>query len=221
MGLRRRALPETAIGAGLFLSAGLGYPLMVTAQVAQGLPDAARAGLLLSHMLCNCLGLGGLAVFTRRVFRPDVGWATALMLGLVLAEVAFMVAQMLGPGAMLFLETAKGPWQGNTHVGLAILVWSGGESVRHHRLMRRRVALGLADPVVTQRVGFWGYGMLTAALISTSALVLESLGIPTAGTVAGALVVGPLGLVCASFIWLAFMPPRAYLARVRARAAAG
>jgi hypothetical protein len=27
--------------------------------------------------------------------------------------------------------------------------------------------------------------------------------------------------VCASFIWLAFMPPRAYLARVRARAAAG
>lgn len=219
-GVRRRELPELAIGAGLFLSAGLGYPLMMTAQMARELPDEARIGLLLAHMLCNWVGLGGLAVFTRRVFRPHASWATALMALLVLSEAGFALAQVFGPGAMQFLETARGPWEGNTFVGLAILLWSGGESIWHQRMLARRVSLGLADPVVAQRVGLWGYAMWTAAAISLFSLVLQSVGIEVSGTAIGALVVGPLGLVCASLVWLAFMPPRAYLERVRARAAA-
>jgi hypothetical protein len=217
-GLRRRELPELAIGAGLFLSAGLGYPLMMTAQLGRDLPDEVRTTLLLAHMLCNLFGLGGLTVFTRRVFRPDASWALALTGALLLGEAAAMLAQMLGPGAIAFLETAQGPWVGNTYIGLVILGWSGGESVWHHRMLKRRVALGLADSVVAERVGLWGYAMLTAATISASALILTAFGVEIAGTAIGALVVGPLGLVCASLIWLAFMPPKAYLDRVRARA---
>jgi hypothetical protein len=87
--------------------------------------------------------------------------------------------------------------------------WAFAECGRYHLLLRRRRRLDLADPVVTDRyrlyaVGwvFWWSG-------------LEMLTDPV-----GAPLLGLLGASSAVYIWLAFLPPRAYLARVRAQAAA-
>jgi hypothetical protein len=51
-------------------------------------------------------------------------------------------------------------------------------------------------------------------------MVLEAMGLVMIGTVAGALLVGPLGLGIALLLWLAFFPPRPYLAWVTRRTSA-
>jgi len=219
-GVRRRALPELAIGGGLFLSAGIGYPLMTTAQVARQLAPDVRCAFLGVHMLCNLVGLGGLAYFTRRVFRPTQPWAAVFWLAIPIAELCLMIWQAAGPGLLAFADTAHGPWQGNTIVGFSVLAWSGVESLLHHRMLKRRAVLGLADPVVADRVRLWGLAMLTSAAMSLAAIVMLELGVDMAASPLGACVVGPAGFASAALIWLAFMPPEAYLRRVRARSAA-
>jgi hypothetical protein len=62
--------------------------------------------------------------------------------------------------------------------------------------------------------------MMLAASITAFSRVLVLIGIPVDGTVAGAILVGPPGLVIAASLYLAFCPPEAYLRRVRARAEA-
>ncbi len=49
-------------------------------------------------------------------------------------------------------------------------------------------------------------------------MTLELMGIKAGASTIGALIVGPFGLVAAGSLWLACLPPRAYLRRVAARA---
>jgi hypothetical protein len=64
---------------------------------------------------------------------------------------------------------------------------------------------------VTQRFGFWGASILTAAAISLAGHLLELAGVSTVGSVIGALVVGPPGLAMSAALWMAFFPPAAYV----------
>jgi hypothetical protein len=217
LGARTRSLPELAIGGGLFLSGGLGYTLQSVAQIATGLPDDARIAFFLGHGLCNVVGLGGLALFTANVFRAGSPVARAAALCVPAGLAIAMGVQVAGPGVMEFLATAKGPWVANTWIGLAVLLWSGCEALWHHRLLARRIALGLADPVATNRMFLWGFAMCTAASISAMSLTAEALGHRVLGTALGAALVGLPGLVCASALALAFWPPAGYLGWVEGR----
>lgn len=218
MGLRSRDLPELAIGCGLLLAAGLGYPMMMVAQLATGLPEGVRIGLLVAHMLCNIVGLGGLAYFTFRVFRPEAAWARVLWISLPATELLSAAAQLLGPGPMAFIERMSGPWNINTYVGMVVLCWAGFESMKHYSMARRRVRIGLAEPIVANRMGLWGVSMLSAATISILSVTLQAMGVIVMGSLTGALITGPLGLVTATAIYLAFMPPGWYVRRLAAAA---
>ena len=88
------------------------------------------------------------------------------------------------------------------------------------RSVRKRLRLGLAEPAVVERFVLWGSAMWLAAFLTTISMVMEAMGWVMIGTVAGALLVGPLGLGIALLLWLAFFPPRAYLAWVTRRTAA-
>ena len=50
--------------------------------------------------------------------------------------------------------------------------------------------------------------------------LLEALGIPVIGTWLAALISGPLGLICATSLYLAFLPPARYLSWIESRAEA-
>jgi hypothetical protein len=66
----------------------------------------------------------------------------------------------------------------------------------------------------------WGFGLVAAVAISAIDLVLiEATGVGLVGTGFGGILVGVLGLGSAAAIWLAFLPPDAYVRRVAARAA--
>jgi len=95
------------------------------------------------------------------------------------------------------------------------------EGMRYYRMMRKRMALDLADAVVTNRFLLWGFSGLTSlAWISVSAFFLAigaNLGtdpIPVTVTSAG-------GILNTVLMVLIFMPPAAYVRWVERSARSG
>jgi len=218
---RTRQLPEFAIGLALFLMGGLGYPILAIARLATGMPVPLRIGFFVISILCNMSGMVGVCVFNARVFHPRERWAEWLTVIFACSLVGAMVVQAVGPG----LRTAALLNQG---VGLRVFMtlqgvplgWAAFESLRYSRMLARRCELGLADPIVADRMKLWGTGMLLAWVINVFGSILSFFGADIAVSPAGSLVTAPLGLMAAGCVWLAFLPPAAYTRRVKARAAA-
>jgi hypothetical protein len=93
--------------------------------------------------------------------------------------------------------------------------WSGASTA-----CSRRRKLGLADAVATDRIRLWALALLASLLATTTAAVCQSAGIPLVGTTGGLWLSGAAAAAASACLWLAFLPPAAYLARVRRSAAA-
>jgi hypothetical protein len=112
-----------------------------------------------------------------------------------------------------------GGWLLLCYVGYAgAFVWTAVEGLREHAMASRRLALGLADPVVVDRFRLWTlYGVSCTGITAANAVgVLLERNLSTSLVVL--LPSAVLGLAAASAMVLAFLPPAWYLARVRARA---
>jgi hypothetical protein len=216
---RTRGLSELILGAALFLMGGVSYLLTTIAIQGTSLPRGVRVGMAVAHMILNGVGMTGIAIFTRRVFRPHADWALAATFAAGAGYAGAAAAQILGPGFDAFLTGVQGPWRASQLVAIGVPIWSGAEALRYHAMLRRRLRLGLAEPSVVERFLLWGSAMWLASFLTFCSMVLEAAGIPVIGTLTGALLVGPLGLGIAALLWLAFFPPRAYLAWVEQRAA--
>jgi len=222
LGARTRELPELAIGTALVLMGGIGYPLTAIARLAPSLSEDVRIVLFVFSLLLTWIGTVLLALFNLRVFRQKEAWARGLVVALALLTLVSFALECFTPG--LRVATLRNQGLGlRLFMGqLAIpLAWGAYESLHYWGLLRRRLKLGLADPVVADRMGLWGIGTLSAGVINVSTTVGALFGVDFAVTPVGAFVIAPLGLVAASAMWLAFLPPASYLRRVAARAAAG
>lgn len=216
---RSHQLPELLLGATLFLWAGIGYPLMMVGQLGKGLPDAVREAFVLASLICAVVGLSCIALFTWRVFRPAAGWArwaafaTPPLVGVV------VFAQVWQPGLLAIAEAEISRWT-LLQQGLTPLLsgWASLESLLYFGRMRRRLRLGIADPVVTDRFRLWSIGLASSTVIGASGAVFALVGVHQSSALYQA-VVGPFGMISAISMWLAFFPPRAYERRVLARAA--
>jgi hypothetical protein len=203
----------------LLLSVGVGYPARIAAE--RGPEAWAGAFLALSHVAI-AVGFSLLFVFARRVFRPRAPWARALAgagVLTLLATAVYLFVQVLRRGAIATADAPLSETLLQTVPLMVAYVWTASESLHYHRAMRRRVALGLADAVVSDRFLLWGVMALAATLgvvLNTGAIVLEvdSLSpevlLPSSVT----------GLTQTILLVLAFLPPRSYVERLRARAAA-
>jgi DNA-binding IclR family transcriptional regulator len=127
--------------------------------------------------------------------------------------------QLAGPGlaAAAFDNRGLGFRLFQLHSGV-LTAWGAYEALRAWARLRRRERVGLADPVVCERVLLWGIASVASAIVGGTSTVAGFLGINFAATAFGAAVIAPLGLTAAGAMWLAFLPPAAYLGRVRARA---
>lgn len=217
---RTHQAPELLIGLSLVLL-GCGWSALVAiGRQAAGLPDAIRVGSVAIGALCGIAGTTCLAIFNWRVFRPGVAWAPILAGAIALAMIALFGAQSLGSGWLVFARDEQGPWTNVTWIGVVNYAWSSLEAWRQHRMLVRRQQLGLADPVVANRVRLWTITMLAALLATLAFSALQTLGIPLGGTALGLGLAAIVALVSAGCLWLAFVPPSAYLASVRRRALA-
>ena len=102
---------------------------------------------------------------------------------------------------------------------IGVLLWGSYEALRWWRRMRRRVRLGIGDPLVASRFLLWAIGAGMAGLGSGIAMFV---GLATGRAMnelpALTLVLSLFGLVSAISLWLAFAAPEWFKLRIRSQA---
>jgi hypothetical protein len=215
---RTRGTPELMLGGALLLQAGIGYPLSVTAPYAG---DLAPLVWLVSGG-CNNGGMVLLFAFTARVFHDQTRWAWILVgafAALSVIQAGGNVLGQIGGDAASRAESLQVWGAGSLSLSGIAWGWTGLEALRFHSLLRKRVAIGLADPVVANRMLLWG----AMGAIALSCVIVDAVLLYTAGelgrTILLPLVTAIAGLLVSVCMILAFWPPAAYLARIRGSAA--
>lgn len=211
-----RSGAERAVGFH-FVCLGLGALPALTVP-ASGLldPTSLPVALAVGHALLS-LGFASLYVFVWRCFGPGSVWRRTL----ALSGCAALGTAYLGQG----LATGFQPLGGDA-IRVTVLLRSGAflwafvETLRFWSLMRRRVALGIGDPVVANRFLLWSLwtGSMSGVMaIGITARFLDLRLGPSAPALERALVVVPVSLgvlVAASCLALAFFPPAWYRRRL-------
>jgi hypothetical protein len=105
-------------------------------------------------------------------------------------------------------------------VAIGTFGWSASEALAYHARLRRRLALGLVDPVVVNRLLLWGIASTTSTLgclVNGYFTLVSPLSVmdPVALVFCGA-----CGAIGAVVMILTFVPPAGYLRFVEARHAA-
>jgi hypothetical protein len=159
-------------------------------------------------------------VFNCRVYHPTSGFARGVAALAALGLVGTWVYSGVAHG---FSDVGPISPQSLIRTALQVgcLLWGAAESFLYFTKMRRRVALGLADPVIANRFLMWAIGAFaagwgtavgTVAQIVTGAEATQSSWVMASSSLHG--------LVAAIAIALAFIPPSFYLRYIRSRAAA-
>lgn len=211
---RTRKSPELLVGSGLLLMAVLGYPLMTVARKSLALAEPTRTGLAAASGAAQAAGGLLLLLFVWRVFRPRAEWARWVVLCFAACAGGLVVLQTSSPGWWVWVTEERGVWAAARWLFLVPIGWGALESLRYWQLLRRRLRLGLSDPVLVDRFRLFGVAMGFGLLSNLGAIALQIAGIELVGTAVGTLAVSP-ALVAAVALWLAFLPPRGYLERVR------
>jgi hypothetical protein len=215
LAMRTGEAPERLIGVGMLAGGAIGYPASVAALVLAG--GAPEVGLRIG--ITSVLGLsiasGALLLAWRTIYHPAEAWARGVSIALLAFLFVGVVDRLAGydPAAVahsrghgvprgFYLSVIAGalPYAATTLSGL-----------RYHAMLRKRIPLGLADPVVANRILLWS--LTSCAVVVQYACALGSLWLwrwfdPTQLTTA---VVGTLGLSIAFLLLLSFFPPPAYL----------
>jgi hypothetical protein len=216
---RQWDLAPFLLGVNLLFAMGFGYLLCSAGMAAAMLSDQPSprlvAGLLGAGYGTTIVGLVAALVFQWRVFWPDRRWPLAMVAGLSAA----MVVGCVGYAASGDLATGsyESPWALLLVAGMVVTnLWVGVEPLLYHAKLRRRIPLGLAEPLVADRFLLWGLGSLArAAMIflgPVSELALDRLAADAQLSYAAVVlsVASVLGLGASVAYWLTFNPTRAY-----------
>lgn len=223
---RSRKLPEALLSVHFVLCCTLAYLCLGTgmaiAQQRGGRPLEAVAWLIAVGHLLSVVGVFAVAVFNYLVFRRGSAWARVLLAVIGLA----MVVGYAGYGASGAFSDARftGGWYALLYgTYSATAAWVLLEPLLFWRTMRRRLRIGLAEPLEVNRFLLWSAGSLFRFLMLVSGglpVVLGAAMTPETLTswapiilIASAL----SGMGVAAAYWLTFFPPRAYLARLGGR----
>jgi hypothetical protein len=213
--------PALLCGNGFCLIAMLGYPLGVLSGMGAARVGDVQLPLAAVGLLANMLGISCFFVFTVHVFRPNALWAHTLagaaIACMAMACVANLASLAVAQSHLPSYEVTWG-WSGVFNA-MCILCfgWMGLEGLAEWWRSRRRLALGLSDPVVSNRLLMWGVFGISTMSLCLLLLTLLLLHQPTARNPVAQLAQTFFGLVSSGAAALAFFPPPAYLVRLRRR----
>jgi len=220
---RSRQLPELAVGAGFALIAGVGLPAMGLGGVGSESNVGVDYRLMGFGLVSVAAGIFALQAFTWKVFRPDAAWAAALAWGSLVAGVVIAAGSLraiaAAPPGVAPSAASTGWWLALRLLFEVWYVWTGVESLLEYSKARRRLALGLSDPVAANRFLLWGAMGVYLALNGAVAMALEQNGMTPMRDSLPALVLAANGVGAGVLILLTFMPPKSYCDWVRTRAA--
>jgi len=217
---RTRQEPELLLGAAIGCTAVLGYGVLIANLVLRGTTPPAEAPALTVFLsgagrTLHDFGVSLFLLFVLRVFRRDAGWAKALVAGMLALLWGGLVVGALNGAFRYELEAVGRPaWWCEYAVIWTYSIWSMVESYRYWGVMRRRVAIGLAEPLVANRFFLWGTGSLFTALATWTA----SIPYAYVGEMPAALEITPMirvltaiaGIGSVSCSLFAFLPPAWY-----------
>lgn len=217
--------PELLLGSGILGTAVLGYGTLIASLLLRGgfTTDPAHASDLATFLtgagkISHDAGVTLFLAFVLKVFRPDARWARALA-GAALLLLWGGLAWGGLHGSFRVEVVGSPAWICEYAVIWTYPIWMVLESFRYWGMLRRRAALGLADPAVTNRFFLWGTGSLFTALATWAAsapyLFARDPATILAITPAVRVVTAFAGLVSVSCSYLAFIPPGWYLRRLR------
>jgi hypothetical protein len=207
---RTRRPPELLIGIGILGIGPCGMGGILAGAVLTRAGSGAAPFVTGVSVLSIAAGLTGSALFNWRTYRPDSARVRAVVLAAVgIAGVGFGIEwgtnafadpMHFGPGMKLVTLSCS-----------TTLLWGGVESVRYWLMMRRRLALGLADPLVTNRFLLYGLGIGVAGFGSAvSAVVQWITGLGSADLPILTFSNAVCGLLSSICMWVAFLPPKAW-----------
>jgi hypothetical protein len=215
---RTRGKPELLLGLGILGTAVLGYGTLIAATVLRGdtnlvATSFSERALYAAGSVLHDAGVSMVILFVLTVFRPGQRGAQALAAGLLAALWGGMLGAELENG-FRNPGIGNGFWWVRYAVIWSYPLWTVLESYRYWGLMRRRVALGLADAVVANRFWLWGTGALGTALATWTASVPYFLAsqpeLVLAWTPAIRVATATIGLATVGLYSLTFFPPAAY-----------
>jgi hypothetical protein len=203
-GSRSRKAPELAYGTALLLM-GIGAVIrLVVFGLLGGGPEYHH--LVIGAAATRLLNLVALTLGLLVIFRPGIGWARLLVLafwGLGAGGVAAVTAH---PGGA---AEAGAIYQLGDLASALVAIWGSAESFAYYGKMRRRLALGLADPMTAVQFGMWGTSFALAAAAGLVLTVASSVlrgpitGVPSIMAIVQVCLLGTITLT-----WLVFFPPR-------------
>jgi hypothetical protein len=215
------ALAFASLGAGIL-------PRLAAAHLLGGGESGARVlGLNAVSHLAIAVAIVGLAAFVWRVFRPASRAAGACVGAIALGN---LVLTLWISATAHALQEASALALALNGSRLVVLLWAFAECARYARLMRRRLALGLADPLLANRFVLWsvwtgalGFAGLLLFAVRSRAFWLHSQGIDPRSVMPAAIPLTAVSVGCAVIcaglaIWLAFFPPDRYRRWLHAQA---
>jgi hypothetical protein len=194
------------------------------------LPDRASHLVLGLGVLGMSVGGAAVFVFTWLSFRRNAAWARWLAVAGSLVAIGGFFFEALHEGFAVTLTPGLGhwiAWAGRT----LPMIWVTAESLRYWAMLRRRLRLGLADPVVENRFLLWGIWSAATFVNLAADLIARLIYFATAGTtelvlaaakpvIVGTMVVTMLlGVVSAATLFLTFFPTAGYRRWLASRAA--
>jgi hypothetical protein len=221
---RTRQLPEALLSAHFLLCCTLGYSLQGSGYalaIEPGVSRALVATLLYVGNGASLLGVTTVLVFNYRVFRRG----TRLGQGLLAAAVALLVVGYVGSAASggFWHGRPEGFWFWLLYSAFTVAsLWTLAEPLLYLAALRKRLRIGLAEPLVIDRFLLWGVGSVARfAMLAIGAFAMLRLTGSASDLAAVAaptfLASGLAGIGVAVSYWLAFFPPRAYLRFVERR----
>jgi hypothetical protein len=207
------------------------FVYMSWADAGMALPETAATVLNALYLFGTTAGMGCLYVFTWRTFRPGDAWARVLvaaisavmLVGYVAIGASGDFALLLVPGAAYWIT-----WAARTSVFLWLMI----ESLRYWGQLRRRLRIGLVEPLVANRFllwGMWSGVMLLMGQIDPLArfwyVTVNGAGgqwVPELGRPIVLMLVtasSALGSLAMITLYLTFFPTEAFRRRIERRAA--
>lgn len=212
--LRTRKLPELLLGIAVLCVGFLAYAVATLGKLLVDGGSDARPLMTFVGLSIECIGHVALISFAWRVFHAKAVWAGALAGALVAFIAAALVGEVVSGEYLRYSDSIpiSGPY---LLLGLfargAAPTWVAFECFRFHDKLRRRMKIGLADPLVVNRVLLWGCALGASSLGFGMAIVHRLIwGTGLRAHVWALSSVSALAMVSALCIFLAFFPPERY-----------
>lgn len=217
LAIRTRSAAEWLLGSS-FLIWTLTYVFWVIAVAFQGQPALESRFYIASHIATN-LGEVGFAYFTLLAFRRGSTWAQWLSSSIATCLVVG-TACSIWAGDPEAVEPLTNAWWWFEWFGeSATAIWIGAEGLHHYGTSRRRVRLGLCEPIVRHRYLLWGIAggfWILLNIVAVGQYVEFWMTRSRSATLDN--LVGFCEIAALAMVWLAYFAPAAYERKINASA---